>query len=60
MTLDCIFKMYRIQAGSRAHPASYPMSEYREGSFPGVKAARVKNAWSCTSAPPSTSSWRGA
>jgi hypothetical protein len=56
------FSLYhRVQNGSGAHPASYPMGT--RGSFPGVKWARckadhsfpssaeVKNAWSYTSTP---------
>jgi hypothetical protein len=51
----------RVQNGSGAHPASYPMGT--RGSFPGVKwpereadhsppsTAEVKNAWSYTSTP---------
>jgi hypothetical protein len=52
----------RVPAG--AHPAFYPMGI--RGSFPGGKAdhsspssANVKKAWSYTSTPPNTSSWRG-
>jgi hypothetical protein len=53
---------YRVQNGSEAHPASYPMGT--RGSFPGVKrpgreadhsppiSAEIKNAWSYTSTPP--------
>jgi hypothetical protein len=53
---------HRVQSGSGAHPASYPMGT--RGSFPGVKppgreadhsppsSAGVKNAWSYTSTPP--------
>jgi hypothetical protein len=54
---------HRVQNGSGAHPASYPMGN--RGSYPGGKAARgvkltthlhlaprSKNAWSYTSAPP--------
>jgi hypothetical protein len=52
---------HRVQNGSGAHPASYPMGT--GGSFPGVKQpgceadhsppsnAEVKNAWSYTSNP---------
>jgi hypothetical protein len=52
----------RVQNGSGAHPASYPT--LTRGSFPGGRAAgheadhsppssaKVKNAWSYTSAPP--------
>jgi hypothetical protein len=52
---------HRVQNGSGAHPASYPMDN--RGSFPGVKrpgreadhsppsSAEVKNAWSYNSAP---------
>jgi hypothetical protein len=52
---------HRVQNGSEAHPASYPM--VTRGSFPGVKrpgreadhsppsSAEVKNAWSYTSTP---------
>jgi hypothetical protein len=52
---------HRIQTGSGAHPASYPIGA--KGSFPGVKrpgreadhslqpSAEVKNAWSYTSTP---------
>jgi hypothetical protein len=51
-----------VQNGSGAYPASYTMDT--RGFFPGVKAvgreadhsplatAKVKNAWTCTSAPP--------
>jgi hypothetical protein len=60
---------HRVQNGSGAYPATYPMGT--RGSFPGVKqpwceadhsplsSAEVKNAWSYTSTP-NTSSWRGA
>jgi hypothetical protein len=53
---------HRVQSGSGAHPASYPMGT--RGSFPGGKAAgcegdhsppssaEVKNAWSYTSTSP--------
>jgi hypothetical protein len=53
---------HRIQNGSGAHPASYPMGT--SGSFHGVKqpereadhsppsSVEVKNAWSYTSTPP--------
>jgi hypothetical protein len=46
--------LYRVQAGSGAHPASYPMST--GGHFPGDKVAGasswpVKNAWLYTSIP---------
>jgi hypothetical protein len=53
---------HRVQNGSGAHPASYPMGTV--GSFPGVKrpgreadhsspsSAEVKNAWSYTSTAP--------
>jgi hypothetical protein len=53
------FSRYRIQTGSGAHPASYPMGA--EGSFPEVKrprceadhspqsSAEVMNVWSYTS-----------
>jgi hypothetical protein len=53
---------HRVQNGSGAHPASYPMGT--GGSFPGVKrpgrradhsppsSAEVKNAWSYTSTHP--------
>jgi hypothetical protein len=52
---------HRVQNGSAAHPASYPMGI--RGSFPGDKAAgawnwphhlvpRSKNEWSYTSTPP--------
>jgi hypothetical protein len=53
---------YRVQIGSGAHPASYPMGT--RGSFPGVKrpgreadhsppsSAEAKNAWSYTSTTP--------
>jgi hypothetical protein len=53
---------HRVQNGSGAHPASYPMGT--RGSFPGVKrpgpevdhsppsSAEVQNAWSYTSTPP--------
>jgi hypothetical protein len=52
---------HRVQNGSGAHPASYPMGT--RGSFPGVKrpgreadhsppSAEVKNAWSYTATPP--------
>jgi len=37
----CIFMTFRVQNGSGAHPASYPMSI--RGPFPGGKAA---GAWS--------------
>jgi hypothetical protein len=52
---------HRVQNGSGAHPASYPMGT--RGSFSGVKrpereadhlpqsSAEVKNAWSYTSTP---------
>jgi hypothetical protein len=52
----------RVQTGSRAHPASYPM--VTRDSFPGVQrpgreadhsppcSSEVKNAWSYTSTPP--------
>jgi hypothetical protein len=53
---------YRVQNGSGAHLASYPMGT--KGSFPGGKAAgsvkltthlhlvpRSKNEWNCTSTP---------
>jgi hypothetical protein len=52
---------HRVQNGSGAHPASYPMGN--GGSFPGVKrpeseadqshpsSAEVKNAWSYNSTP---------
>jgi hypothetical protein len=59
---------HRVQNGSGAHPASYPMGT--RGSFPGwVKrkgrdvdhlpppSAEVKNAWSYTSIPPSKPPW---
>jgi len=57
----------RVQGGSGAHSASYPMDI--GGSFPGSKAAgawsrplpssvETKNAWSYTSTP-HTPSWRG-
>jgi hypothetical protein len=61
---------HRVQNGTGAHPASYPMDT--GGCFPGIKrpacqgnqsppsSAEVKNAWSCTSTLHSTSSWRGA
>jgi hypothetical protein len=60
---------HRIQTGSGAHPASYPVDN--RGSFPGAKAA---GSWSWPLTPssaevkecvelylhsPSTSSWRG-
>jgi hypothetical protein len=53
---------HRVQNGSGAHPASYPVDT--RGSFPGVKwpgreadhsrpsSAEVKNAWSYTSTLP--------
>jgi hypothetical protein len=49
---------HRVQTGSGAYPASYPMDT--RGSFPGGReddhsspySAKVKNAWSYTSAPP--------
>jgi hypothetical protein len=53
--------LHRVQTGSGAHPASYPVGT--RGSFPGVKwpgrevedsppsSAEVKNAWSYTSTP---------
>jgi hypothetical protein len=53
---------YRVQAGSGAHPLSYPVGT--ESSFLGVKgygheaghsppsSAKFKNAWSYTSIPP--------
>jgi hypothetical protein len=53
---------HRVQNGSGAHPASYPMNT--RDSFPGVKrpvneadhsppsSAEVKNAWNYTSTPP--------
>jgi hypothetical protein len=56
------FSHHRVQNGSRAHPASYPVGT--GGSFLGGKAAgreadhslpsssEVKNAWSYTSTPP--------
>jgi hypothetical protein len=37
---------YRVQNGSEAHPASYPMGT--RGSFPGGKAAGARN-WPLTS-----------
>jgi hypothetical protein len=47
---------HRVQNGSGAHTASYPMG--KGGSFPGGEAdhsppssAEVKNAWSCISPP---------
>jgi hypothetical protein len=55
------FIHHRVQTGSGAHPASYPMGT--RGSFPGVKrpgheadhsspySAEVTNAWGYTSAP---------
>jgi hypothetical protein len=53
---------HRVQNGTGAHPASYPLGT--TGSFPGVKrpgreadhsppsSAEVKNAWGYTSTPP--------
>jgi hypothetical protein len=39
----------RVQTGSGAHTASYPMG--KRGSFPGGKAAEAKSAWRYTSTP---------
>jgi hypothetical protein len=39
---------HRVQNGSEARPASYPMGI--RGSFPG-SSAKVKNAWKYTSTP---------
>jgi hypothetical protein len=53
------FLLHRVQNGSGAHPASYPVDT--RDSFPGVKrpgvklthpsSGEVKNAWSYTSVP---------
>jgi len=58
-----ITEYHRVQTGSGAHPASYPMGI--RGSFPGIKrsgheanhhsppsSAEVKNAWCYTFTPP--------
>jgi hypothetical protein len=55
---------YRVQNGSGAHPASYPMgtgvlSLGGKADHSSPSSAEVENAWSYTSTP-STSSWRGA
>jgi hypothetical protein len=57
---------HRVQTGSGAHPASYPMGT--GGSFPGGKAAEhsppssaeVKKCVELIPPFPNTSSWRGA
>jgi len=48
---------HRVQTGSEAHPASYPMgtggkAAGREADHSPPSSAKVKNAWSCTSTPP--------
>jgi hypothetical protein len=47
----------RVQIGSGAHPASYPMDTEvkrpgREADNSSASSAEVKNAWSYTSTPP--------
>jgi hypothetical protein len=61
--MEYFFLRRRVQTGSGAHPASYPVST-KEALSPGVKrpgreadhspkpCAKVKNAWSFTSTPP--------
>jgi hypothetical protein len=61
---------HRVQNGSGAHPASYPMGNGalflgvklpgREADLSLPSSAEVKNAWSYTSTSPIASSWRGA
>jgi hypothetical protein len=53
---------HRVQTGSRAHPASYPMTtvvlssevkrQEREAGHSPPSSAEVKNGWSYTSTPP--------
>jgi hypothetical protein len=61
---------HRVQNGSGAHPASYPVvpgdlslevkRPGREANHSPPSSAEVKNAWSYTSTLPNTSSWHGA
>jgi hypothetical protein len=49
--------LHRVQNGSGAHPASYPLSlgvkwPARESDHLPPSSAEVKNAWSYTSTPP--------